>query len=94
MTELNLTSIEAMKKIRWRCGHGGMLELDLIFTHYFDSQYSQLTQAQQHDFVALLELPDAQLFAWIMGYNTPTEQFSDTIERIRQFNMATHFKAF
>lgn len=94
MIEKNLTCADAMKKIRWRCGHGGMLELDLIFTHYFDSQYSGLTPAQQQDFVALLELPDAQLFAWIMGYNIPSEQFSDTIERIRQFNMETQFKAF
>jgi len=56
--------------IRWRCRRG-MLELDHMFITFFDNGFSELPTSEQHLFERMLEEPDPDLFAWLMGHETP-----------------------
>lgn len=60
------------KKVRWACRRG-MLELDLLLLPFFEVQYPNLLPQQQADFVRLLEYPDPEIYAWLMGHEVPTE---------------------
>jgi len=57
-----------------------MLELDLIFTRFFQEQFVHLPAAEQKIFDELLDEFDPVLFSWIFGDETPTNpQFAQFI---------------
>ncbi len=56
--------------VRWQCRRG-MLELDILLLSYFDKKYEHLPIVQQKAFVALLSHSDQQLYAWLIGTETP-----------------------
>lgn len=73
-----------LQLLRWRC-HRGMLELDLILLPFFDEAYQNLSEAEKKCFVELLELPDPQLYAWLLAFEHPQDQsIIKLIEQIRQ----------
>jgi len=50
-----------------------MKELDVLLTHYLEQRYEQAPIAEQQTFQALLELPNIDLYAYLMGQKTPTD---------------------
>ena len=75
--------INELAKIKWACRRG-MLELDVLLGYFFEEQYSRLTEAEQRQFVDLLEEADPTLFAWLMGHEVPPNRFISLTEKIRQ----------
>lgn len=74
----------SIKKIRWACRRG-MLELDLLLLPFFETNYLNLTVQQQADFVSLLEYPDPEIYAWLMGYAQPVDlKLQTLIQLIKQ----------
>jgi len=60
-------------KMLWHCRRG-MLELDIIFQR-FTKQHLETLSAQEVDhFEHLLTYPDPDLYAWLMGYESPPSQ--------------------
>ncbi|MDA9271860.1 succinate dehydrogenase assembly factor 2 [bacterium] len=60
-------------KLTWNCRRG-MLELDLIFGRFLTQQLDHLSDDQVASFELLLNYPDPDLFAWLMGYEEPTDK--------------------
>jgi antitoxin CptB len=62
----------ANSRLRWRCRRG-MRELDVLLERYLQQRYPSAPIAEQQAFEALLELPDPQLFAFLMRRETPAD---------------------
>lgn len=75
-----------LKKLRFRAWHRGFVEADLILGPYADTHVGAMTPAQLDTFELLLEQPDHDLYAWIVGTcETPAEFQSDVMEQITAF---------
>lgn len=59
-------------QLRWRCRRG-MRELDVLLLSYLERHFPDASSAEQRGFIALLELPDPVLFAYLTGRDTPTD---------------------
>lgn len=78
----NQSNNEELRKLRWACRRG-MLELDLLFERYIDTQYLQADQAERETFKALLSSEDQSLFDWLIKrQECPKPQFVDLIAKI------------
>ncbi len=55
-----------LSRLRWLCRRG-MKELDVVMTRYLDNFYTDANQIEQRSFRSLLEMPDPDLFALLMG---------------------------
>jgi len=72
-----------MNRLRWKCRRG-MLELDLLLNHFLDSAYGDLDQPAQVNFDRLLEYPDTELLALLMGQTTASNRaIADVIQSIQ-----------
>ncbi len=60
-------------KLTWHCRRG-MLELDLIFQRFLADHVDLLDDAQIDSFERLLTAQDPDLYAWLMGYETPVDK--------------------
>jgi antitoxin CptB len=77
-------SITNLSQIKWACRRG-MLELDLILTHFVDSCYATLTDEMKVSFINLLSESDPELFAWLLGKEAPASaEMLEIVTVIRQ----------
>lgn len=60
-------------RLRWACRRG-MLELDLMLLPFFEARFASLSKEQQAVFERLLGCTDPELFAWLMGHETPEDK--------------------
>jgi antitoxin CptB len=60
-----------VKRARLRAWRRGFREADLILGPFADARVGSMTEADLASFEALLEAPDADLYAWIVGAATP-----------------------
>jgi Uncharacterized conserved protein len=71
-------------RLRWRCRRG-MRELDVMLTRFLDRVWSTASPAERTAFVQLVELQDPELFGYLVGRTTPTEEpLRAVIATIRQ----------
>ncbi len=56
-----------LKKLKFRAWRRGFVEADLILGPFADTRVGAMTAAELDEFEALLETPDQDLYAWIMG---------------------------
>ena len=59
-------------RLRWHCRRG-MLELDVILKSFFEDVFDSLNYKQQLQFSELLAQVDTNLYAWILGFQQPSE---------------------
>jgi antitoxin CptB len=59
-------------KLRWRCRRG-MRELDVLLERYLEQRYARASAVEQQAFESLLDLPDPQLFAYLVRREPPAE---------------------
>ncbi len=70
-------------RLRWRCRRG-MKELDLLLNAYLDRCYPNAPGREREVFEQLLELQDPQLFAYLIGRETPTDSgVANVVSKIR-----------
>ena len=73
-----------LARMRWRCRRG-MRELDVMLTRFLDRVWSTASPAERAAFVQLVELQDPELFGYLVGRTTPTEEpLRAVIATIRQ----------
>ncbi len=63
----------------------GMLELDVILTPYLQQTFASMNQEAIAHFKSFLEQDDPDLYAWLMGFETPKAEFQELTQNIRQF---------
>lgn len=72
-----------ISRLRWLCRRG-MKELDVLMTGYLDNCYSQADQTDQQSFKTLLEMPDPDLFALLVGReNSLNENIDKLVKDLR-----------
>lgn len=70
-------------RLRWRCRRG-MRELDALLVRFFDRDYLTLSAADKQRFSQLLELPNPDLHAYLMGWYEAAEPgLARLLERMR-----------
>ena len=75
-----------LKKLKFRAWRRGFREADLILGPFADRHVSNFSEAELDWFERLLEVPDQDLYAWIIGREEPPADFSGPImDRIQAF---------
>ena len=62
-----------MARLRWRCRRG-MRELDVMLTRYLDQVWATASPTERDAFLQLVDLQDPDLFGYLVGRTTPTEE--------------------
>ena len=74
-----------LTKLRWQCRRG-MRELDVVLERYLQQRYASAPLAEQKAFESLLDLPDPQLFAYLMRRETPAvPEWVDVLSKLTAF---------
>lgn len=72
-------------RLKWHCRRG-MKELDVMLTRYLEEYYSSAPETEQATFRELLDLADPLMYAYFLGYETPTNpDLEALIIKIRGF---------
>lgn len=75
-----MTSEDArLKKLRFRAWRRGFREADLILGPFADNHVQGFSPEQLDRFERLLEVPDTDLYAWIVGREPTPAEFDDEI---------------
>ena len=77
------------RKILFRAWHRGTREMDLLMGRFADAALAGLSDAELDEFERLIEAPDPDLFAWIMGEaDAPPEYNTMLFRKLRAFHQA------
>jgi len=72
------------RRLAWRCRRG-LRELELLLEAFLADGYERLDVVGRRAFEQLLEAPDPDLLAWLLGEARPQGRtFLDVVERIRR----------
>ena len=75
-----------LKKLRFRAWRRGFREADLILGPFADKHVPTMSPAELDSFEALLEVPDQDLYAWIVeALPTPAAYDHEIMSRIKLF---------
>jgi antitoxin CptB len=75
-----------LKKLRFRAWRRGFREIDLILGRFADVHGAGLTAEEFADFEALLEAPDQDVYAWIIGQaEVPPARDTPLMARLKSF---------
>ncbi|GAA4349994.1 succinate dehydrogenase assembly factor 2 [Kangiella taiwanensis] len=75
---------QELKKLQW-ASRRGMLELDVVLLPYLEQHGHEFSSEDVRRYEQFLEETDPDLYAWIMGFETPKDQFSELVGQIKQF---------
>jgi antitoxin CptB len=78
----NLQILRAKAKFESR---RGMLELDVFLRPFVERYADEWGYSELMQYLQFLEAPDPDLFAWLMGYETPPKEFHHLVQSIRIF---------
>ena len=67
------------KLLLWRATHRGIKEMDLMLGGFVRDNITAMQPSELDQLEALIDLPDPQLLAWIMGEEPVTEDHSNSI---------------
>lgn len=77
------------RRILYRSWHRGTRELDLLLGRFADAHVADLTDGDLDEFERLMEVPDKDLFGWILRREeTPDNYKSPVLDRVVAFAMA------
>jgi antitoxin CptB len=80
-----------LKKILYRAEHRGFREADIIIGGFAQKHLEQLSPEQLDEFEELIDQPDQDLYAWIIGREPIPEQFAgEVMDLIRSFRFFAH----
>ena len=58
---------ERRRRLLFRAWHRGMREVDLITGRFADAHIGTLSEAEVDDFERLMDVPEPELLAWVIG---------------------------
>ncbi len=72
------------RRILFRAWRRGMREMDLVMGHFADQEIAAMSEAELDEFENLLEAPDPDVYAWIVGEApAPPERDTPLFARLR-----------
>lgn len=80
-----------LNRLSFRAWRRGFREADLILGPFSDLHARDLTEAQLDEFERILQVPDQDLFGWIVGREpTPPEFQGEVMAMIQAFRETAH----
>jgi antitoxin CptB len=80
-----------LKKLKYRAEHRGFREADIIIGGFAEKHMRALSPAQLDEFERLIDQPDQDLYAWIIGKEPTPEAFDgEVMDLIRTFRFFAH----
>lgn len=77
------------KKLLYRARYRGFKEADMVIGRFAEAHLGSMTDEQVETFRLLLEVPDQQLYAWVIGReDAPDNYKSDVLTMIQGFDVA------
>jgi antitoxin CptB len=77
------------RKLLFRSWHRGIRETDLIMGRFADAWIGELSEPDLDEYEKLLDVPDRDLYAWVVGEYEPLPGFDTPLFRkLRDFNMS------
>ena len=77
------------RKLLFRSWHRGLREMDLIMGGFADAKVGELSERELTEFERLIEVPDRDLLAWIMGEEAePSDIDSALFRKLRDFHLS------
>ena len=74
------------KRLLFRCWHRGTREMDLILGRFADAEIVTLTEAELSDLENLIEVPDPDLYAALIGGNLLAPEYRTALfDKIKSF---------
>ncbi|HML08838.1 MAG TPA: succinate dehydrogenase assembly factor 2 [Xanthobacteraceae bacterium] len=88
MTERSSAGLdERRRKLLFRAWRRGVREMDLIMGRFADAHIDALDAAALDDFERLIEVPNAELYAWVVGAATaPADYDTVVLAKLRAFH--------
>jgi antitoxin CptB len=96
MTERSSQGLdERRRKLLFRAWRRGVRETDLIVGRFADAYIDRFDEAGLDDFERLIEAPNAELYAWVVGAeNVPADYDTAVLAALRAFHAkADHIHA-
>ena len=66
---------ERRRRILFRAWRRGVLEMDLVMGRFADAHLPMMNENELAEFERLLDVPDPQVFDWIIGGERPPQEF-------------------
>jgi antitoxin CptB len=80
-----------LKKLKYRAEHRGFREADIIIGGFAEKHLHELSTEQLDEFERLIDQPDQDLYAWIIGREPTPEAFAgEVMDLIRGFRFFAH----
>jgi len=78
---------ERRRKLLFRAWRRGVREMDLIIGRFADAYIDQFDQGGLDDFERLIEVPNAELYAWVIGAESAPANFDTAVlAKLRAFH--------
>ena len=75
------------RKILFRAWHRGTREMDLLMGRFADAALAGMSEAELDEFERLIDVPDPDLFGWIMGEaDAPSDYDTPMFRKLKAFN--------
>ncbi len=75
-----------LKKLSFRAWRRGFKEADIVLGHFADERLAGMSDADLDSFEILLEVPDQDLYGWIIERGpTPAEFATDIMKQLNIF---------
>jgi antitoxin CptB len=75
------------RRLKFRCWHRGMREVDLLLGRFADARLDGLSGEELTAFEALLDVPDPEVLAWVMGEEqVPPEMDNSLVRQLIAFH--------
>ncbi len=90
MTERSSEGLDVRRrKLLFRAWRRGVREMDLIIGRFADAHIEAFDEATLDDFERLIEVPNAELYAWVTGdQRAPAEQDTAVLRQLIGFHTA------
>lgn len=81
-----MTDDSRRRKLRFRAWRRGFREMDLLMGSFADAHIMQLSETDLDEFERLLQTPDWEVYAWLIGQKVAPEDFqTPLLDRMMHF---------
>ena len=78
---------ERRRRLLYRAWHRGTREMDLIMGRFADAALGGLTEAEIAELEGLVDVPDSELYAWLIGGRPVPDNYDHGVfRRLRDFH--------
>jgi antitoxin CptB len=77
---------ERRRRLLYRSWHRGLREMDLIMGRFVDATIDRLDDTELDALERLMEVPDPEVYAWVLADEAPPAHDSPLLQRLRAFH--------